>query len=437
MSRYPMSPRHSRMILSFLRVMRKQPQVSLTRANLLLAYAIASAAALSFQNPFIIHSERDDENTAGSYRSIERENGNKKVGKVIFRSRTSDALTVTYLLQLLDLEGTKPKKEEFCRRNSLHFKTMEEILKLRKQLLELIFHLGSSDEEFSWCHGTKNDVESLWHCSLTGYPLRMEEDELLCQAILSGWADRVAKRSQHAKSLDKDRKARAVRYQSCGLGETVYLHPSSSVSNTPPEFLVYADLLYTKRPYLHGVTLVKEEWLVDHASALCEFSKPLLEPKPYYDYVKDRVFFWVSPTFGAHLWQLPLHGIPADDEMIRISHFACALMEGNVLPCLRSVQKCLAASPLMLLRPECLGQVRVFNLLKRMKAGDIIIDRRAILREIWRKNPQYLRSEIKSWFQDCFQHVCDEIWEKMHEEVLSDGEQLFNLNGRKKGKRKK
>ncbi|CAA6659189.1 unnamed protein product [Spirodela intermedia] len=395
MSWYPMSPRHSR--------------IALFQSNLVFAYAIASAAALSLHNPFIIpcHSRGNNENTREEL-DIDNERDGGRVSPPLkrqrvmgkpkpaveenhlrFRNHNSDALTVSYLLQLHDLTGTKVEKEEFCRENLLHVKTIDEMSKLRKQLLELIFHLGGCDEEF---HGVM-EAQRMWN----------PPGRILAQAICAGWADRVAKRMQGCpKSSDKDLRVRAARYQSCALGETVFLHPSSSVSHSRPEFVVYTELLCTKRSYLHGVTGVKPEWLVKYASSLCNFSAPLLEPRPCYDSLKDGVFCWVRPSFGPHLWPLPLHGVPAENDMVRISIFACALLEGNVLPCLRCI----------MLRPESLGQSRVFNLLKKMKVGNVIIDRRAILCEAWRKNPQLLRSEIQCWFQEGFRHLFDELWEE-------------------------
>ncbi|XP_078431086.1 RNA helicase family protein [Wolffia australiana] len=438
MARYPMSPRHSRMILSFIRLLRRHPRCS--RANLVLGYAVASAAALSFHSPFIYPSKENDDNCGQHDKraSIVREIRKQREVSVRFRSRTSDSLTVSYLLQLFDSEVKKVRKEDFCQKNSLHFKTMDEMSKLRRQLLELIFHLGGAEGEFSWCYGTVEDVESAWHLPPGDYPLFLEEEELLCQAILAGWADRVAKRARSGpKPSEKDRRAKATRYQSCALSETVFLHPSSSVSHTPPDFLVYTEMLSTKRPYLHGVTAVKSEWLVEHARALCDMSPPLPQPAACYDSSKDQVFCWVSPVFGPHLWQLPLHGMPAKDEMVRVSVFASALLEGQVLPCLMSAQKYLVASPGTILKPECLGQSRVFNLLKKLKVGGVVVDCRAGLCRVWRKNPLFLRPEILCWFHEEFWHLFDELWQKMHEEILLDGEQLFLAKKKKRKSEKK
>ncbi|KAK1279914.1 putative pre-mRNA-splicing factor ATP-dependent RNA helicase [Acorus gramineus] len=55
MAQYPMSPRHSRMLLTVIQIMKKQQGYD--RANLVLGYTVAAAAALSFPHPFIMHFE--------------------------------------------------------------------------------------------------------------------------------------------------------------------------------------------------------------------------------------------------------------------------------------------------------------------------------------------------------------------------------------------
>jgi hypothetical protein len=67
-----------------------------------------------------------------------------------FVNPSSDALTVAHALWLFELSENTV---EFCGVNSLHLKTMEEMSKLRKQLLRLIFHHSQSCEEFSWKFG--------------------------------------------------------------------------------------------------------------------------------------------------------------------------------------------------------------------------------------------------------------------------------------------
>ncbi|MQL72118.1 hypothetical protein Taro_004448 [Colocasia esculenta] len=449
MAQYPMSPHHSRMLLQFLQIMKNRP--AYVRANFVFGYAVAAVAALSFQSPFITLFEGNNENANDSGQEKERDTKiiigreEKKRQKQLknmardaytrFCNPSSDALTISYALQMFELAENKV---EFCKLNLLHFKTMDEMSKLRKQILQLIFFQSGSGGEFSWEHGSSGDVETAWRTSSSKHPLLMVEEELLGQAICAGWANRVAKRVRSVSQLsDEDRKIRAAKYESSALNETIFLHRSSSVARTAPEFVVYTELLCSKRPYMHGVTGVKPDWLVKCPSPLCTFSAPLADPKPYYEPLTDKVLCYVEPIFGQRNWKLPLHSVPIKDYKDRVSVFGCALLQGNVLPCLRSVQRFLVSPPSSILRPEASGQRRVCDLLNKLMYGNMIIDNRAILHEVWRENPPLLYSEIRNWFQQKFHDHFEELWVQMQHEASLDAQELFPKRARKEKKRNK
>ncbi|KAJ6802266.1 ATP-dependent RNA helicase DEAH13-like [Iris pallida] len=437
MAQYPMSPRHSRMLLTVIKIMKNQR--SYARANLVLGYAIATASALSFPNPFNMQFGRNQDTSdcldqEGKHfednlpmqhekKRQQEEKAMAREARARFCNPCSDALTSANALQSFELAADP---FEFCRKNLLHLKTMDDMSKLRKQLLQLVFHQGKVSEDFGWDQGSAEEVELSWRANSGSPPLLLNEEDILAQAICAGWADRVAKRVRKISNpSDDDQKLRAVRYQSCALNDLVYLHRWSSVSRSAPEFVVYTELLQTNRPYMHGATTVKPHWLVKYATSLCSFSAPLTDPKPYYEPLSDQVLCWVSPIFGRYNWQLPLHSLPVKDDLLRSSVFACALLEGHVLPCMRSCHKFLAMPPSSVLRPEALGQRRVGDLLNALKIGGERIDSRAMLREAWNENPQLLYSEIQHWFQERFYDRFKELWEQMHCEVHLEGRELF------------
>ncbi|CAB4294026.1 unnamed protein product [Prunus armeniaca] len=416
MADFPMSPRHSRMLLTVIQVMSKGKSYS--RANLVLAYAVAAAAALSLSNPFVRQFEDshtksqdldEDGNSSGTVNievmDKQEKLRRKKLKETVkmfrekFSNPSSDALSVAYALQCYELSESPV---EFCNVNGLHPKTMEEMSKLRKQLLQLVFNqsgVSSGEKDFSWIFGSLKDVENVWRVSHDKNLLLLYEEELLGQAICAGWADRVAKRIRGSSGLSLgDKKVHAVRYQACMVKEIVFLHRWSSVSNSAPEFLVYSELIQTRRPYMHGVTSVKSEWLVEYARSLCTFSAPPTDTKPYYEPLTDQVLHYVIPAFGPHLWELPSHSIPISNYAFRVAVFAYALLEGQVLPCLRFVRKYMAAPPASVLRPEAAGQRRVGSLLTRLNIKKI--DSCAMLREVWKENPKELHPEIMDWFQE-------------------------------------
>ncbi|OMO63887.1 hypothetical protein CCACVL1_22193 [Corchorus capsularis] len=453
MAHYPMSPRHSRMLLTVIQIMRRVKNYD--RANLVLGYAVAAAAVLSLKNPFVMEYE-------GSYNQIDepnRDDGsgpldsekvlNKKeksqkkklremarISRAKFSNPSSDSLTVAYALQCFELSKSQV---EFCNENALHLKTMEEMSKLRKQLLQLVFIQNANrdaEQDFLWTHGTMQDVEHSWRVPSNKNPLLLNEEELLGQAICAGWADRVAKRTRGVqKSSEEDRKVNSVRYQACLVKETVFLHRSSFLARSAPEFLVYSELLNTKRAYMHGATCVKPDWLVNYAKSYCTFSAPLADPKPYYDPQADELYCWVVPSFGPHLWQLPLHGLRISDHAHRATVFAFALLEGQVLPCLRSVKQFMAASPDLILKPESYGQKRVGNLLHKLKTQSI--DSCARLRKTWEENSRALHSEILDWFQESFHKQFEKLWSEMLSEVLLEPQERFPKKLKKKDKKKK
>ncbi|RHN64288.1 putative RNA helicase [Medicago truncatula] len=444
MALYPLSPRHSRMILTVIKNTRYK---HIRNSSLLLAYAVAAAAALSLPNPFVMQYEGNDSNkdseTSEKSRMGDNENNidktektkrkklkqTSKVAREKFRIVSSDALAIAYALQCFE---HSQNSVQFCEDNALHFKTMDEMSKLRQQLLRLVFFQndkGGLEQEYSWTHVTLEDVEHVWRVSSAHYPLPLVEERLICRAICAGWADRVAKRIPISKAVDGETISRAGRYQSCMVDESIFIHRWSSVSTVHPEFLVYNELLETKRPnkegetsakraYMHGVTNVDPTWLVENAKSSCIFSPPLTDPRPFYDAQADQVKCWVIPTFGRFCWELPKHSIPISNVEHRVQVFAYALLEGQVCTCLKSVRKYMSAPPETILRREALGQKRVGNLISKLNSR--LIDSSAMLRIVWKQNPRELFSEILDWFQQGFRKHFEELWLQMLGEVLQE-----------------
>ncbi|CAO2812915.1 unnamed protein product [Amaranthus hypochondriacus] len=434
MALYPMSPRHSRLLL--LAIQMTNTAISV-RPNLVLGYAVAVAAALSSSSPFLFQFDESQNNAHGIEQQEDSgslgSKGNKdeqakltkkqmkeslRCSRAKYFNLKSDALTAAFALQCFE-QAANPS--QFCKENTLHLKTMVEMSQLRKQLLQLVFNQRYSglNQEFSWTRGTIKDVEDSWKVSSDKNPLSEKEEDILCQAICAGWADRVAKRIKGARSLsEEDAKINAIRYQASLVEETVFLRRRSSISRAAPEYLVYHELLQTKRPYIQGATSVKSEWLVKYAGSLCTYSAPMTDPKPSYDPHHDQVFCHVIPYFGPEFWELPVSKSPIKDVQQRVSVFAYALLDGQILPCLKSVKNFMASPPSSILKPEALGQKRVGNLLRKLRTRSRTIDSCAKLNEAWKENPKLLHSEILDWFQSGFHHVFDELWEKMHQEAL-------------------
>lgn len=57
-------------------------------------------------------------------------------------------------------------------------------------------------------------------------------------------------------------------YRTIIEGTPVHLHPSSSLFNRAPEWLVYHELVLTTKEYMREVTAIEPKWLVETAPQL-------------------------------------------------------------------------------------------------------------------------------------------------------------------------
>ena len=126
----------------------------------------------------------------------------------------------------------------------------------------------------------------------------------------------------------------------------MYLHPSSSLHKTSPEYVACADVVAgDARAYLGGATAVDASWLVDDAAALASLSAPLEDPAPRYVPDKGIVVAFTQPHFGKHRWALPLRAEPISYDAGGCGAFAAALLSGAVSRPMLDLRARLAASP--------------------------------------------------------------------------------------------
>lgn len=429
-------------------------------ASLALAYSIAVAAALSLEDPFLREAsstpgEAEDDNTDHKRRRdhsvnseeneqlAEEEKAKRKLRRnkahaahAKFKNVTSDAISVANCLRAYEQADDQ---ENFCQFHFLHAKTMHEMSKLRKQIWDLVVsnysnargkleaaadNGAAADSTAAWNEALLPACEDSWRAPVE-QKLNARQEDVIRQAICAGWADKVARRlsAQERATMPELRHQRKVlAYRACSSEEPVFLHPSSSISKEAPEFVVYNELVSTSRTYMRGVSGVDSAWLVRQAAALCVFSKPLADPPPWYDSVRDEVMCWVTPSFGPHLWSLPLHGIPMKKGKHRTAVFACFFLLGKVLPSLGSLVPYLTNDPGIVLKPESQALKRVSDLMYRLGSA---VDTRTKLRNVWATDSFFLYSEILSWVQNNYQTKVKKIWEQLLQEAQLTGVELY------------
>jgi len=83
-----------------------------------------------------------------------------------------------------------------------------------------------------------------------------------------------------------------------GIAEDVFIHPSSVViGKSPPEYVVYHEIVRTTQIWLKGLTIVNPLWLSSLGRPfLCTLSKPVKN---------DKGVMICIPRFGPDSWELP------------------------------------------------------------------------------------------------------------------------------------
>lgn len=418
----PISPRHSRMLFA----------AASSGVTGCLSPAIAIAAALSLDSPFLRGDSIDSEDA-------QKEGGSKgPPPHVRFHHPSSDALSAAQALLAYD-ECKGPKAAEgFCSHNRLHAKTMREMSDLRRQLQRLVVSLVGSSSTKLFPEGVLDELESDTTKTL---PPGGDVERALRQSLCAGWADRIARRSKHKEIEQANRsdadgtgKTKATRYVPAMLDIPVFLHPTSSLHRSSPDYVVYTDLLQTeKRAYVAGATGIEPEWLIKYCPALVDQGALLSDPAPRYVSKKDRVIGWTAPRFGPHRWDLPLHPVEIDSLDTQCAVFATALLNGTVSPPMAELREKLAAKPLLASRPEGKTQMRVIDLVGTLKRHGICT--RQALKNVWMsKNPRFLYPELKAWLRQGKGYLLEQNWDKIVKAVVTDAAVKATKKKKKKDK---
>ncbi|EAU85900.2 DHX37 protein [Coprinopsis cinerea okayama7 len=296
MALFPLAPRFSRMLVS-------------GQQHGCLPYVISIVSALSVGDPFlyeesILQAESSDSESDGSDSDVEVISNAKEERrlkrKMFFQSQhlhsslgkyTSDIFKTLSVVGAFEYAGGGHK---FCADHFVRLKAMEEIHKLRAQISNIVqVNFPASKPNFSVKLPPPSDFQL----------------KVLRQLLTASFIDQVAVRKDRVETTETSgtqfRTAKGVAYRALGITEDVFIHPSSVlVNNSPPDFVIFHEIVRTGRAYMKGVTTINAAWLskLGKSGGLCTFSKP----------VKNNAGqVMVIPRFGPHGWELP--AIKAED----------------------------------------------------------------------------------------------------------------------------
>jgi ATP-dependent RNA helicase DHX37/DHR1 len=461
MAALPIGPRHARMLLA------AAASENSKNGGGCLAAAVVAAAALSLDSPFL-RDEFAGGDTSGDAKDDKEAAQRRRKLRHAFHHPHSDALSAARALVAYDTQRGPREAAAFCLDHCLHGRTMREASDLRRQLLRALTSNSVASAAFgkparaelararafvnlkvkvgedpaaralrvSWEGGDTKDGKSGTQKGTSdadgdggkkdaSTDVSSPGDVSLRKALLCGWADRVVRRVKRGEETDAERdaggKTKATRYKPALLQSTVYLHPSSALHKTSPEYAAYCDLQRTeKRAYLGGATAVDAGWLTDHASALCTLGPALQDPPPRYVQHKGHVVQFTQPHFGSHRWKLPLRASPCSvDDSLGYGAFAAALLSGAVSAPFGDLRDRLCAKPVLCARPEGKTQRRVGELVHQLTHRKVCT--KASLRAQWEKDPKWLLQQARDWMRKGHEHALERLWPRIVAFVLMEG----------------
>ena len=145
---------------------------------------------------------------------------------------------------------------------------MKEITALQEQLTNI---LKSMDEHLQLFKNSKMTPPTKIQQTLVrqivtaGFPFALHHQQLV------GFIDQVA----HLQ-----REGTQKYYKIPSSGEKVYIHPTSFLFSSYPEWCVFREITQTTKFFMKGVTEIDPSWLALVGGPLCHFSKPLETPPP-------------------------------------------------------------------------------------------------------------------------------------------------------------
>lgn len=324
MSLFPLSPRFSKLLL-------------VSQENNCIPYAVSIVSTLSVGDPFIkehelgINVKDDDKGNDNEISYLEKER-QKVLRTKYFKSRAkfckldqfSDVFKFLSVVNAFDYVPSD-KRKQFLSDNFLRGKFMEEIIKLRKQLMYIIkSNTGQENVAVAINDDLRSDV-----------PTQVQL-KLLKQMICAGFIDQVVIRADclfpqdvtitNKSSITTVPYVPVLAAKSPEISDCfVYIHPSSilaGLGEVPPKFLVYNSLHRGNngKNRINALCDIKSTPLANIArkGTLLSYSKPLsgkglkiipLSPKERYCYVVPRFGATVDSDLkvGWDLNPVPVH----------------------------------------------------------------------------------------------------------------------------------
>ncbi|XP_037634833.1 probable ATP-dependent RNA helicase DHX37 [Sebastes umbrosus] len=286
-----------------------------------------------------------------------------------------------------EFAGCTPK---FCEENGLRYKAMVEIRKLRGQLTNAV-------------NAVCPDVGVFVNPKMT--PPTEHQVVCLRQIVLAGLGDHLARHVHAEDILDSKWKNG---YKTPLLDDPVFIHPTSALFKTLPEFIVYQEIMETTKMYMRGVSAVEAEWIPELLPQYCHFGSPLESPSPWFCSSAGTIRCHRPSTFFRVAWQLPAAEMEYPDNLERYKWFARFLLEGQVCPQLKKHSSHLLSNPSIMLKSWAKLQPRTEAFLGVLVSKKV--DCKDALLSVWKTDDKFLLSAYCQWLPEAVHQEVAKSW---------------------------
>lgn len=226
------------------------------------------------------------------------------------------------------------------------------------------------------------------------------------------------------------------------LEDPVFLHTSSVLRSTKPQWIVYQEVFESNgKMYLRGVSAIEPDWIPLFCKTLCKLENPLKDPPPFFNKDKGDVYCSVKATYGKqgivqfnllpfksikdiysyHAliflgWELPIVETEYPIFLEKFKLFAQFLLEGLVFPKLGKWREKLLSMPITMTKPWAKLQPRTQTLLLPLTKNGI--HSKSLLEERWKLDQSFLLSEYLTWLPDDIHNEVKSEWPPIESSVV-------------------
>ncbi|XP_077379011.1 putative ATP-dependent RNA helicase DHX37 isoform X2 [Festucalex cinctus] len=278
----------------------------------------------------------------------------------------------------------------FCEEKGLRYKAMVEIRRLRSQLTNAVN---------SVCPDMGVFVDPKMS------PPTAHQVVCLRQITLAGLGDHLARRVQAEELLDSKWKDA---YKTPLIDDPVFIHPTSPLFKTQPQFVVYQEIMETTKMYMRGVSAVEAEWVPQLLPQYCHLGPPLESPTPWFCTSTGSIRCHRSSTFFRVAWQLPAVEMEYPDGLERYKLFAQFILDGQVCPKLKAYRSHLLSNPSIMMKSWAKLQPRTEAVLGALVSQRV--DCRDALLSVWKADNKFLLSAYCQWLPEAMHQDVAKSW---------------------------